>query len=220
MGVDVTVGYLAEMRANDAEGMKHVRKRFADLKKRMKKDGLPTYTEPEDIHYWAIRVWPQIGIALLQRLAIYLWRKNGKLPTPATYEMDAPFEGREMSKIYEDCYFYSEECNKKGQNFRHLVCHSCRDGGWLPVEFEEPFTEGYVEYGSSQRLQEQCEMVAAALELPLELDPNEKEVQAALRTPGKLKKKWKQYSIESFNCLLLHKAARLSVELGAAIILH
>jgi hypothetical protein len=220
MGVDLTVGYLAEMNANDAEGMAQSRKRFAGITKRLKKDKLPTYTEPEDIRYWAIRVWPQNGIALLQRLAIFLWKKDGKLPSPATYGMDAPFEGDDISGIYEDCYFYSEERNKQGQNFRHLVCHSCRDGGWLPIVFEEPFTEAAVEYGSSVHLKEQCEAVAAALELPLDLDPDAKEVQESLRTPAKSGKTWKRYGIESFNCLLLHKAARLSIERVAAIILH
>ena len=220
MGVDLTVGYLAEMKANDAEGMAQSRKRFADITKRLKKDKLPAYKEPEDLDYWTIRVWPQNGIALLQRLAIFLWRKNGKLPTPATYEMDAPFEGKDIAKIYEDCYFYPEESNKKGQNFRHLVCHSCRDGGWLPIAFEEPFAEGYVDYGSSVLLKDQCAAVAEALELSLDLDPDAKEVQAALRTPAKSGKTWRRYGIESFNCLLLHKAARLSVERGAAIILH
>jgi hypothetical protein len=220
MGVDVTVGYLAELKANDAEGMVHVRKRFADITKRLKKDKLPAYKEPEDIHYWAIRVWPQNGIALLQRLAIFLWRKDELPPSPASYGMGAPFEGDDIERIYEDCYFYSEENNAKGQNFRHLVCHSCRDGGWLPVSFDEPFTEGGLQYGSSILLKTQCEAVAEVLKLPLDLDPNEKEVQDALRTPGKSRTIWKRHGIESFNCLLLHKAACLSVERGAAIIIH
>jgi hypothetical protein len=221
MGVDLTVGYLDELRCNDAEGLASQRKHFAEVRKMLKKEKLPTYEEPEDLHGkgWRIRVWPQNGIAYFQRLAVYLWRLN-RLPDPGTYDMGNPLQEKEIEFAYEDCYFGPEDKNKKGQNFAHLVCHSCRDGYWLPVAFDKVLTGKLGEFASAPHLRTACAAVAEELDLPLDLDPNDKDVQAALRTPGKGRKKWKRYGIESFNCLLLHRAATVSVAVGAAIVLH
>lgn len=222
MSVDLSVGMLDAMRQFDKEGFEHYRTVFRRITELLKQKGLPAYEEPEDLggRGWYTRLSPPNGLAYLQRLAVYLWWKMDEgLPDPGTYEMDNPLHDPAIEFAYEDSYFEPEHRNAKGQNFAHLVCHSPRSGFWLPVDFAKVLVDGRTEYGSSHRLKEACEAVAEAIGLPLEIDAFAPEVQSALEAPGD-GEGWRRYGIEAFNCLLMHRAARLSIELGAAIVLH
>lgn len=220
MSTHLTVGWLNEMRLCDEEGFQQARRDFAQTREVLQARGLTEYQEPEVLtgQGFSATVTPSNGIAYLQRLAVYLWQKN-TLPAPLTEPMDNPLAERHMESAYEDCYFLPEVPNQAGQRYVHLVCHSPRDGWYLPIDFADPFTEGRQQYGSAVRLEAECAQVASTLGLPLDLEPNAPEVWRAVDNLGG-GTGWERYGIEAHNCLLLHKAARIAQETGAAIFLH
>src|SRR6516162_9702514 len=114
MSVAVSVGYLDEMRRCDEEGLARYRKVFKDVKAMLRTKKLPAYDEPEDLQgkgWWA-QALPAVGIAYLQRLAVYLWRKK-TLPAPGTQDMGNPLQDKAIEFDYEDCYFSPDHTNKK-----------------------------------------------------------------------------------------------------------
>ena len=219
--VAVSVGYLDEMRNSDEESFARRDKLFKQITLMLRKKKLPSYKEPDNLQGkgWCGQVLPAVGIAYLQRLAVYLWRKE-ELPPTGTQEKNNPLEDDAIEHAYEDCFSHADKPNKKGQRFKHLVCHSSRDGFWLPVEFDEVFREKLTEFASSVWLRKECEDIAKELKLPLDTPYNDPEVLEACDHPGKGRILWKRYGIESYNCLLLHTAATKSIKLGAAICLH
>jgi hypothetical protein len=221
MSVAISVGFLDEMRRCDEEGFATYRKVFKEIKAMLEKANLPVYDEPEDLQGkgWWSQVLPSNGIAYLQRLAAYLW-KSEEMPDPGTQEIDNPLQEGEMEFLSEDCYCSPDVPNLKEQRFDHLVCHSPRDGYWLPLDFDLVIIEPEGHFASSVRLKKACEDIAAELELPLDLDLKAKEMREAALNPGKGRTGWKKYGIESYNCLLMYQAATRSVELGAAIVIH
>jgi hypothetical protein len=222
MSVTLHVGYLDEMRRCDEEGFARYRKFFREVTKMLKAHCLPPYKEPEQLNgtgrWW--QVSPSNGIAYLQRLGVYLWQKK-ELPSPGTEEVDNPLEDENIEAARENCYLDQLGLNDKGQRFNHLVCHSCRDDYWLPVDFDEVILENEIQYGSSIQLKNELEDIAEWLKLPLDLDPTDSSVQQTTRQGSRTSRtRWKKYRIEAMNCLLLHSVAKKSIELGAAIKLH
>ncbi|MCU0492625.1 MAG: hypothetical protein MUD01_13615 [Chloroflexaceae bacterium] len=220
MSVYVNVGWLDQMRSSDEEGFAHYQRFFENVTQMLQQKNLPSYVEPADLlgrgRSW--QVFPSNGIAHLQRLAVYLW-KIEEWPTPGSENMGNPLADQQMESAYEDCYIEARVPNSQGQRFNHLVCHSSRDGYWLPVEFDPVLVENKVEYGSALRLMRELEEIARILNLPLSLDPTNRDVQARLQSATGTSR-WEKYRIESYNCLALYHAARASQELGAAIHLH
>lgn len=219
MSTHLTVGRFADLRANDAEGFAQAQKDFARIYDVLQARGLPAFNEPETLTggFYAT-VTPPNGIAYLQRLAVYLWKKN-TLPPPLTALLGNPLADPDIEFAYEDCYFDADVPNRAGQRFVHLVCHSPRDNWYLPVDFSDPIVEERREYGSAVRLEAECAQVASALRLPLDLEPSDPSVLGAMDNLGS-GAGWERYGIEAHNCLLLHKAARRAQEVGAAILLH
>jgi hypothetical protein len=222
MSVVISVGWLDEMRQCDEDGFARYKKFFKNVTKMLRKRKLPTYAEPESLQgrgcWW--QVFPENGIAHLQRLAVYLWQKD-TWPAPGTEEMGNPLSDREIVFAYEDCYFQETTPNSKGQRFNHLVCLDCRNGWWLPVDFDTTIAEDGWQYGSSLRLKKELEDIAGMLKLSLDLDPKTQEVENMTRFGSRTSRtKWEKYGIEAFSCLLLHHAATASEKLGAAIHLH
>ena len=72
--------------------------------------------------------------------------------------------------------------------------------------------------GSAPRLLAECMELAAALEVPADLDPESDEVWEAAESQGEGEVKWQRYGIESHTCLALIRACRASVETGAAVV--
>jgi hypothetical protein len=222
MGVYISVGWLDEMRRCDAEGFASAKKFFKQVAQALKKAKLPTYNEPADLkgETWGCKVFPSNGIAYLQRLAVYLWKKED-WPTPGTEDMDNPLTDPKIERAYENCYFEATEPNRKGQRFNHLVCHPCMNDYWLPVEFDEIVTVDGAQCGSSLRLKRETQEIAKMLELPLDMDPRSAATEKATRHASRRSRTlWKKYGIEAYSCLLLYHAAAASERLGAAIYLH
>jgi hypothetical protein len=222
MSVGISVGWLDEMRRCDEEGFAHYRAFFQAVSAMLAKRNL-RYTEPENLpgKGWSWQVFPPNGIAYLQRLAVYLWQRE-EWPEPGTEDMGNPLQDEDIEDEYMDCYLEESEPNSKGQRFNHLVCHPCRSGFWLPVDFDEVIVEemgdGKEQFGSSIRLEQEVMEIARLLGLPLDLDPRTREVENATRfAPRNSEVLWERYGIEAYSCLLLYHAARASRELGTAI---
>ena len=111
--------------------------------------------------------------------------------------------------------------------FDHLIMHSDAEGLYLPIEFEGVLLAAnaetdYVEMiGSSHILLREIKVLASALELPLDLNPESEEVwQAAENARGMEPNDtvWKRFGIESYICIRLYRAAKASVDNSAAIV--
>ncbi|MFG3093927.1 hypothetical protein [Streptomyces sp. NPDC048202] len=104
--------------------------------------------------------------------------------------------------------------------FDHLVHHSDCEGYYVPIEFDHVIVDkavpgGYL--GSSVRLLAETRRLAEALGLPEDLDPDSEEVFDAADADEPTAEGWQRYGVESYVCLQLLRAARLSVSTGAAI---
>lgn len=217
MSVDLSVGYLDAMRRLDLDGFAHWRSIFAGISEALAAQGLPPWHEPESLagEGYYTRINPPNGIAWLQRYALGLWWLNH--PPEPRPELGNPLTDPALTRFYEQSYFSPDHRNRSGQNFSHLVCHSARDGCWLPLEFEPVLHVGKRECGSAVKLLEACEAIAVSLEL----DPaDQPEIVAAARPFRAGDPRWMQYRIEAECCLRLAQAAWCALELRAAMVLH
>src|SRR5262249_34305933 len=115
----------------------------------------------------------------------------------------------------------------KGPRFDHLLFHRIQTGYYVPLEFEEVicpegplFDQVGGMIGSSVRLKGELEVLARAMELPLDQDPDSRELWdlASSHRDWKARKGWRRFGIESIACVQLHRAAQESVQSGAAIV--
>jgi hypothetical protein len=215
------VGWLDDMRRNDPEGYRDAKKDFAAINKALRAAGATTYQEPDRLRGkgWSFKLYPENGIAFLQRFAAYFteYDEPEEWPTPGDPKtMANPLDDEEV----EEAYYMLELLP-----YQHLILHSPRDGYWVPVPFENViFPDEKLgiggQLGSSVSLLAELEELAKALRLPLEMGPEAPAVQQAKFHPGKSRTRWKKYGVESHNLLALRRACLKSVELGAAIYLY
>ncbi|MES9621145.1 hypothetical protein ACPCBX_06145 [Streptomyces tuirus] len=104
--------------------------------------------------------------------------------------------------------------------FDHLIHHSDCEGYYVPVDFTHVIVDkrapgGYL--GSSVRLLLEARRLAEALGLPEDLDPHSEEVFEAAEAEEPASEGWQRYGVESYVCLQLLQAAKLSIATGAAI---
>ena len=72
--------------------------------------------------------------------------------------------------------------------------------------------------GSSPRLLSECKRIAAALEIPSELDETSDALWEAADSQGEGTLKWERYGIESFSCVCLMRACMKSIEAKAGLV--
>ncbi|MGW4383926.1 hypothetical protein [Kitasatospora sp. NPDC004531] len=209
MGLDVVVGALIGAEQDTADWF---REECATIRAVLEREGLPGWQEPESGQQFGDRVWGYSGLHTLRRLAAHL-AATGQLPEPLA-EGERASEDRELREAYDDIP------DDPAGPFDHLIHHSDCEGYYVPVDFgpvlvdEEP-AGGML--GSSVRLLAELRVVAEALGLPEDLDPDGKEVTDVLDGADPEEKGWKRYGTESFICLQLMRAARHSVETGAVM---
>lgn len=227
MGLALVVGHLADQIENDPEGAEWFRNDMQKLNSFLATQNLPPHIEPEKCEVYWCSMLGYSGLHYLRRVAasLALQSKIPKPGNPDSTQLDVA-DGdlmndylARLTAIYED---ESKNPFKSPLKFTHLICHSDTEGYYIPQDFTyvllSPDDLGLAEMiGSSNRLLAECEELALALELPLELDPEAEEVIEAVNNQGTGEKKWQQYGIEAFHCLRLHKAAKHSIETGAAI---
>ena len=172
MGLAIEVGYLADMKENDAEGEEHFRDDLNRLNRFLTSRGLPAHAEPEACPVYSCEMYGYSGLHYLRRIAAHL-DLRGALPTPG--DQDAS----EDSVLLE--YFKLAERPQQGflgrilrrlakpRTFDHLILHSDAEGYYLPLDFASVlFPPGDLKIpgamiGSSLRLREECLRLASAL---------------------------------------------------------
>ncbi|SNR83599.1 hypothetical protein SAMN05216252_101339 [Actinacidiphila glaucinigra] len=157
-------------------------------------------------------MWGYSGLHTVRRLAVHL-ATDGRLPEPldqAQRATDDPL----LSKVYK-----ALPGDPPGP-FDHLIHHSDCEGYYVPVDFAHVIVDkkargGYL--GSSVRLLAETRRLAEALGLPEDLDPHSEEVFEVADAEEPTTERWQRYGVESYVCLQLLQAAKLSIATGAAI---
>jgi hypothetical protein len=227
MGLNLSVGHLAELADHDAAGAARVRADFEVLYKFLRSKSLPPHREPEEVRPLSCEMWGYSGLHYLRRAAAHLAAAK-TLPPPGDKNASndsillARYAARPGKRSLIGRWFGGWT---RTPDFEHVIQHSDAEGYYLPQDFAEVLVAGADRWkipgeyiGSSVRLLDECERLARALELPLDLDPESEEVWLAPDSQGEGDMKWKRYGVESLSCLRLHAAAKYSLATGAAIV--
>lgn len=210
MGLAISVGQLVDFMKHDEEGVEYIRRAFAEANEVLSEKGLPTHTEPESLPKMTDRaVLHGFSYSYLPHLyrAYARWLQEPDMPIePCPPDEDPSAD----PAIDEEVYMFES----------HLLCHSCIDGFYFPIDFPEPISdptdqnriEGYF-LGSSYRLQEELIAMAPALgiaDAPDLSDATIARIREAVDTGIGL---WREQCV----WLTLFEACRLSKQYGTAI---
>jgi hypothetical protein len=228
MGLSLEVGYLVDMLQNDEEGAEWFQSELKKLNGYLISKNLVAHVEPIDCEIFSHDMYGYSGLHYLRRFAAYLDLRSSVPPPAKDVHGKDPviqeyFDLAEKKKPSVISLLFAK-ARKKARSFDHLMLHSDAEGYYLPQDFESVlFPPSDLEIpggmiGSSQRLREECQRLAAALELPLDLDPETDEVWRATEAQAEAKLGWQRFGIESHSCLLLYRAAEHSIKTGAAIV--
>jgi hypothetical protein len=225
MGLNLCVGYLADLALHDEEAVVEVRDDFERLNQFLRGQGLPPHHEPETVKTFSCDMYGYSGLHYLRRIAAHL--AAGR-PLPAPGDSDASKDPLLAARYAEEPggrSIFHRLFGRKRNSFEHLIQHSDAEGYYLPQDFPDVLVADPDQWkipgaliGSSPRLLAECEALAGVLELPLHLNPDAEEVGLAPESQGKSEIKWKRYGVESFTCLRLHAAAKHSIATGAAVV--
>jgi hypothetical protein len=204
MGLTASIGFLESLRDEPA-GQARFLQRLAGVNAVLRAEGLPEHTEPAELPSHTYRSeLDSIGwdwLHCLRRLHTLVLR--GVEPTPAPEN----YPGRELDPMID------EELSVHMRS--HLIVHSDADGWYVPIDFAHLLygdVPGRI-LGSSPRLLAELRSLAEPLDIALEVDDAEA---ARLNAVTDSDPWWR----EKFAWLHLFEAARLSVELGTAIVFH
>lgn len=219
MGLSLMVGVLADMQ-DDTEFAKRRFQQFEVLSRFLVSSGLQAHNEPREpgqVSQFSWQMFGYSGLHHLRRLAAYSALMQ-PLYTPA----------RELPKgkdpIVEKYYQAVGDGSKSGLPFQHLMLHSDAEGYYVPQDFKKvlfpdprlKIAGGTV--GSSQRLLAECTYLAKAIELPLDISEEAKEVWDAADQPGAGPARWQKFGIEAFGCIRLIRACQFSIKTGVALV--
>lgn len=210
MGLNMVVGVPADA---DDEYAEMIRADLAVIHELLAEAEIGPWVEPEsgEDEGGEFEMWGYSGLHALRRLAVHL-AENSRLPDPQETQQaaDDPLLKSVYARLPTD----------PPGPFDHLVHHSDCEGYYVPVDFERVIVDekapgGYV--GSSVRLLAETRRLARVLELPEDLDPDSDEVYDACDADEPATEGWQRYGVESYTCLRLLQAAKLSTETRAAI---
>jgi hypothetical protein len=227
MGLALEVGILADLRENDEEGYEYFRSQFEVLNSYLHQLNIPAHAEPEDCDVWSCEMFGYSGLHYLRRVAAHL-DTNGRLPPPGDDDSskDPVLAGYYQAAEGAKASFMSRLLGRQKiqRKFDHLVLHSDAEGFYLPIEFQDViFPDESLEIaggmvGSSYQLLKECKRIAAALEIPDDLDETSDALWEAADSQGEGSLKWERYGIESFSCVCLMRGCRKSIETGASLV--
>ncbi len=232
MGMYIVVGALVSSQ-EDPEGFKAWQEEFALLNRALKEAGLPEHEEPADptvMRSWSVRAYNwNVGMNFLCRLAVYLW-EGRLLPPPGNPAIVPTHENEPLMDEY--LSLGMGDARRGGPRFNHLLLHRIGCGYYVPMEFEEViYPEGQLGdqvggmIGSSVKLKRELEILAEALGLPLDQDPDSRKLWEVADEQGRAgdcnwkgQYDWQRYGLESIACVQLYQACLKSIEKGAAIV--
>jgi hypothetical protein len=211
-----TIGILVDMlqlrRKGEEEAYDDYKQEFAAINRTLRKLDLPEHSEPEDIPVWTFDLGTVRGLHALRRVAAHL-DKFGELPPPRRED-----GGRDP--VVQEYYDHAEHNPRK---FDHLVMHSDCEGYYLPVEFSRVIYSRkgldvpYHMIGSSHRLLAECRELGKAMRVPPRLSASKIREHWRTAEEAEPKEKWHPYDVEAYVCVTLMRAAKRSIEVGAAI---
>jgi hypothetical protein len=228
MGLGLEVGILADLRVNDEEGYEYFRSHLEALNRYLQQANIPEHEEREDGEVWSAEMFGYSGLHYLRRFAAHL-DLTGRLPSPGGddssndpileqyYQVADGAKGSFLSRLW------GKHKNIK-RTFDHLIVHSDAEGFYLPIEFpnvlfpDESLAIAGGMVGSSYSLLRECERIAAALEIPADLDETSDALWEAADSQGEGSLKWERYGVESFSCICLIRGCRKSIESGAVLV--
>lgn len=226
MALSILVGVLADVRDVDAEGYAYFQEQLAIVNVVLAHTGLPAHAEPEACEPWGAEMWGYSGLHYLRRVAAHL-ELRGKLPAPGN---DEASEDAVLQQYYDLATGTARGLRRllgkskpRRLGFDHLLLHSDAEGLYVPVDFDSVlYGDGTTALagdmlGSSQQLVRECTRLRDALGIPKDIDPDGHQL---LEAPGRQGRGdgWERYGVEAFSCVRLLHGARLSVELGAALV--
>lgn len=232
MGPSLVVGIYPELSRNDPGNLEYYREQFKLVNEALHHAHIAEHREPDKAEGapWSCDMRDFKTLHYLRRFAAYLALKD-EIPLPG--DDDAA-----VDPITEEwCMWATNQqpgliAGLLGDRveapiaFEHLMVHSDASGFYLPQPFHRvviaPEHLGIVGQGligSAYSLRDDCKRIAAAIDLPLDLDPESDEVSEAFEKQGKLNGTWQRYGRESFACLQLHRAASIAIASGCAIVL-
>ena len=236
MGLTIGVGWLARAhREEEAEDFEHFREPYELLNEVLLSAGLPAHYEPLDLPDSIVlesQMWRYGGLHAIRRLAAYHACEN-QLPPPGKYEDYAsdPMIERLNEVLLANVgtrrgwlsLLFKKSSSPK---FEHLMLHSDCEGFYVPQDFEkvifddaDPQRTGLgAMVGSTQRLLAECMELAALIDLPLNLDPEDECLWENAESPREDGKKWEIYGLEAFGISRLIHACNVSIANEAALV--
>jgi hypothetical protein len=207
MGLTASIGFLESVR-DDPAGQAWFRRSLAGVNEVLRTEGLPEHVEPTELppHTYRSEL-DSIGwdwLHCLRRLhALVL---HGVEPTPAPEN----YPGREPDPVID------EELSVHMRS--HLIVHSYAEGWYVPIDFRDMLygdVPGRI-LGSSPRLLAELTSLAEPLDIPLASGGLDDAAAQRLNAVTDADPWWR----EKYAWLHLFEAARLSVDLGTAIVFH
>jgi hypothetical protein len=230
MGLSLSVGYLADVFANDPEGSSVVSRDFENLNTALASANCKPHEEPTRIDtssHFSCEMWGYSGLHHLRRIAAHA-AFGFSLPQPAGIDasQDTVLK-RYYAEVTQPPSFISRLFgSRRGDRlgYQHLIVHSDAEGYYIPQDFQNViFTDDDLKIpggmiGSTFRLREECTELAKLLEIPAGLDIESEEVWEAADDPSAGTATWQRYGIETFSCIRLLAACEASIRVGAAIV--
>ena len=237
MGLTLVVGVLAEMKGlGEDEGLRNYQAQFAIVNRALQASGLPEHHEPVDLGDLEpidMDMYGYSGLHYLRRIAAHFWVGN-QLPPPGDRETVGANKDPVVTRYYSALDQTPPTARPKlfrkarpdvspTQVFEHLMNHSDAEGFYVPIKFDRVIVDKWRlgiaggTVGSTLKLMEDCETLARALHLPLEMNPESEELWEATQHQGEGETQWKRYGVESFTCSRLFHACKASIARGAAI---
>ena len=232
MGLVIGVGFLARDKAEaDEDEFALLREPYDALNALLRDVGQPEHHEPLDLaddQYFEAEMGGYGALHTVRRLAAHLAMGEG-LPPPG--DSDTAADDPVLAKLY-DAHAQFDDGAPTGwlgklagrkpvqPKFRHLLDHSDSEGFYLPRDLDdvifdtaEPPREGlgYM-VGSSVRLLAECREVAAAIDLPQDMDPEADELWDHLDEPATDGPLWHRYGVEAFCLARLIRGCERSIK--------
>jgi hypothetical protein len=217
---ELTVGILTALeRRDDGDGVARYSELLATTSRVLVEHGEEAHREPARVEPFTLAMYGYEGLHALRRVAAHL-AASGTVPEP----LDDVAEEAHLDPVVR-AYYRAATRDISQAAFPHLMLHSDAEGLWVPAPLGHVIVpdpaialEGGA-VGSSAGLLAECEVLAAALELPEGLDVDGDGLWDAAHGIGD-RSGWRGRGVEAFTCLRLRAVARRSVDESAALVLH
>ena len=228
MGLSLAVGYFADnLSSGDDEEHQLFREEMVALNQFIVSQGLAPHDEPESCESFSCDLYGYSGLHYLRRIAAHLALGGDLAPPGGEDAADDPVLQEYCNRAFPQKHRLFQRLLRRRPRhaaFDHLIFHSDCEGYYLPQDFPEVlFAQPNMKIpggmiGSSIRLRDECQRLAAALQLPLDPEPHDEDVRSAVESQGQGDGTWERYGMESYTCIQLYQAALHSIRHGAAIV--